>query len=154
MEAYFRTGLRRDALDLKARLHALKRGGGNVVSLGDPEILVGKKPQKNFELEPGSEDNTGEILDELNRTTPADLSQQNELRRIIFDCAATLNLDERKLLSLAYLDKSHAEIAKKINAGITSVGSMLQRVYKKLRPKIIARIGVEGLKEYGITNIN
>jgi len=152
LEAYFRTGLRRDALDLKARLHALKRGGGEVISLGDPEILASKKQRKSDEVEREEQSkDEEEIAPVASLVTPANLAQQNELRKIIFDCAAELDLEDRKMLFGVYLGKSHAEIALEMEVSTASVGSRLQRIYAKLRPKIIARMGVKGLKDYGIT---
>ena len=153
LEAHFREGLRHDALDLKDRLQALKRGSGNVISLGDPEILAGKKQRKSDEVERDeqSKDDDAEIAPLISLVTPADLAQQTDLRKLIFDCAAELDLEDRKMLFGVYLGKNHSEIAMEMKIGITSVGSRLQRIYKKLRPKIITRMGVKGLKDYGIT---
>ena len=134
-------------------MHALKRGGGNVISLGDPEILAGKKQRKSDELEreEQSKDDDIEIAPVASLVTPANEAQLNELRKIIFECAAELDLDERKMLIGVYLGKSHAEIAVEMEVSTASVGSRLQRIYAKLRPKIIARMGVKGLKDCGIT---
>jgi DNA-directed RNA polymerase specialized sigma24 family protein len=154
LEARFRKSLRFDALDLKDKLTALKRGDGKVISMGDPELLADAEALKDLELHPKSavEDDDAKIVGEkVSVITPAVLAEQNDLRKIIFNCAATLDLDDRKMLYCVYIEKTHAEIAKEMNVGISSVGSRLQRIYQKLRPKIIACMGVKGLKDYGIT---
>jgi len=154
LEAHFRKALRFDALDLKDKLAALKRGGGKVYPMGDPEQLAGAEALKDLQLHPKSavEDDGADIVgQEVSCITPADETENNDLRKIIFNCAATLDMDERKMLYCVYIDKTHAEIAKEMKMGVSSIGSRLQRIYKKLRPKIIARMGQKGLKDYGIT---
>ena len=158
LEGYFRTALKNDALDLKEYLQAEKRGGGKVHSFGDPEILAGKKPLKQPVVEDWElltnkavEDDGPEATEALTRITPETTSELLELRRIIFDAVGELKPHERKMVNLVYLGHKQAEMATILKMSVKKIGTMLGRIYQKLRPKIIDRMSRNDLKNYGIT---
>jgi RNA polymerase sigma factor (sigma-70 family) len=159
LEASFRTALKHRTIDRKRSMDAERRGSGEVLSAADPELLPGKHLSKNeadykTKVEPYTNkalendestvvEGTQVILDQSNL-------EQEELRKIIFDCATELNEQERELLARIYNNEKHAEIAKALNIGTGSIGSRLKRIYEKLEPQIRARLGKQELEDYGI----
>jgi RNA polymerase sigma factor (sigma-70 family) len=159
LEASFRTGLRHRAIDRKRKMDTLRRGGGQIYSAGDPEVLPGKQLGKiEAELKARVEPHTNAVIEDDSSTgveftqdaSTGNSLEQADLRKIIFDCATELSAPERELLGHIYADEQHHEIAKAMGISTSSVGSRLKRVFKKLEPKILAHIGQQGVKDYGL----
>ena len=153
IEAEFRVALRHDIIDLKRTLTTISRGSGKVHSLGDPESLRDKPPlpelifKTNEELEDDASTTHEELL---NRQSLIEIVEMNELRIIIFDCVNELKPLEQDIIHLVYADRKHAEIAQVLKVETRDVGTILSRIFKKLRPKILKRIKLQGLADYEI----
>lgn len=153
IEAKFRKALRHDLIDLKRMLTTISRGRGKVHSLGDPESLREKPPLPIliFKTNEALEDDASTTHEELlNRQSLVEVVEMNELRIIIFDCVNELKPPEKDIIHLIYADRKHAEIAQVLKVKTADVGTILSRIYKKLRPKILKRIKIQGLADYEI----
>ena len=158
----FGRSLKNGAISLKRRMNAQARGGGNDGSESDPELL--KLPKKNVigpieaefkaKLDPytnaGVEDDPSGSDDDTTEVSPINSFEKTDLAKVIFDCATRLSLKERELLARVYKNQTHREIGEALSIGETSVGSRVGRLFKKMGPIVRARMGQQGLKDYGI----